>query len=125
MNRFYSDIISRIPELPKWFDEHAVPRYEEFTPDQASNIYAIVAVLALIQCQSCKEKFKVCFTYNSYDDLQLSKLIHHNNLFYGDPPNMECCPSGPTMSSDTLQVLEYWSKEDFDWVRDSSLEIIF
>jgi hypothetical protein len=40
MYRRYDDILSRIAEEPTWFDEHAVPRYCTFAPDQIANIYA-------------------------------------------------------------------------------------
>jgi hypothetical protein len=58
----YRDIRERIPEPPTWFDECAVPRYCDFTPHYAANIYAREAVLFLIECQACGHQFRVCLT---------------------------------------------------------------
>jgi hypothetical protein len=39
---------------------------------------------------------------------------------------MGCCAAGPTMTSDTTRVLEYWTRGDgCEFVRDPSLEIEF
>lgn len=40
----------------------------------------------------------------------LSDLIAACALEYGDPPNIECCAAGPSMSSVPRRVLEYWVK---------------
>ena len=124
MNRCYSDILSRIPEEPKWFDENAVPRYCEFEPKQCSNIYADERVLFLICCQACQHEFKVCLSrYHLDEGPEIKDLIQSGDLHYGDPPNIECCAIGLSMSSDSVKVLEYWKKENWDWVRDTSLEV--
>lgn len=62
MNEHYKDIRSRLAEPPKWFDEHAVPRYCPFRPTRTANIYCDEAVLAVITCQGCGTPFRVAFS---------------------------------------------------------------
>jgi len=136
MNEYYKDIISKIEEKPQWFDEHAVPRYCRFSPDYLANIYAEECALVLIQCQNCSHRFKVAFSYSTMDKVRhklifgkdkkmptLADLIKGKTLCYGDPPNIECCPAGTSMTSDSIKVLQYWSRKRIDWVRDKSLEV--
>ena len=40
MNTEYDDIRALIAEPPRWWDEFAVPRYCDFHPRRAANIYA-------------------------------------------------------------------------------------
>jgi hypothetical protein len=40
MLQHYEDILSRIAEPPRWFDEQGVPRYCEFAPHRIANIHA-------------------------------------------------------------------------------------
>ncbi|MEA1904451.1 MAG: hypothetical protein U9M97_01030 [Candidatus Hadarchaeota archaeon] len=40
MQANYSDIIERIQEEPRWYDENGTPRYSEFHPKYCPNIYA-------------------------------------------------------------------------------------
>jgi hypothetical protein len=40
MLQHYEDILSRIAEPPRGFDEHGVPRYCDFAPHRIANIYA-------------------------------------------------------------------------------------
>jgi len=119
MHCSYDDIRERIQEPPKWFDEFAVPRYCEFSPKKVANIHAREVVLVLIRCQHCEKKFEVSFTeLNLIDELwdrstrkklkNISDLIEDGTLRYGDPPNVGCCGSGPTMNSVAIRVLEYW-----------------
>ena len=137
MNCYYEDIIKKIDEEPQWFDEYAVPRYCKFTPREAANIYANECALALIACQDCHRKFKVCFSRSAHDDIKhmvmfgknkkpptLAEAIKNKTIHYGDPPNIRCCPAGPTMNCDDLKVLEYWvHNKKFEWVRRKRLEI--
>ena len=104
MHQFYRDILSRIPESPKWFDDNGVPRYEDFSPDLIADIYAVAAILLEIECQGCGTNFMAAISWRSSGPFELE---------YGDPPNIECCRTGPTMNSVPLRVCEYW-------VRDSS-----
>lgn len=136
MNHDYEDITSRIVEPPRWFDERAVPRYCEFGPSHSANIYADEAVLFVIECQACRTPFRVCLTSDSSmravrghiekraPDPSLAEQVRSHTLEYGDPPNMGCCPSGPTMNSVPRRVLEYWYRRSGhgDWERDEKLE---
>ena len=138
MHRDYADIRSKINEEPQWFDDNAVPRYCQFHPSEL-DIYAREAALVLIGCQNCRTRFKVAFCRSQMDDMRdyriykdriadykprtLAQNIREKTIHYGDPPNIHCCASGPTMGCDDIRVLEYWHKVDFEWVRDQSLEI--
>lgn len=131
MHHHYHDIRSRIHEEPQWFDEHAVPRYSVFTPDETADIYADEAALVEIACQACGKRFLVCMTWNTWKSIRsphyksLHEQIVAKSLHYGDPPNVECCPAGPTMNCEDIRVLEYWAKNyDRDWVRHPELEIV-
>ena len=59
MLQHYEDILSRIAEPPRWFDEQGVPRYCEFAPDRIANIHAQECALLAIECQSCGRPFIV------------------------------------------------------------------
>jgi len=135
MHEYYKDIINKIAEEPQWFDEFAVPRYCEFGPRRLADIYANVCALVLIACQSCGEQFKVAFSQNAMDKVRyklmfpdkelpsLAAQIKAKTIHYGDPPNIECCPAGPTETCINIKVLQYWKRDKFEWVRDKSLEI--
>jgi hypothetical protein len=129
MNRYYADILSRISEPPIWFDENAVPRFEAFSPSMVANIYADVCLLVEIQCQSCGTVFKVAMSEGEMDRFNrrwpLYALIKNKGLHYGDPPNINCCPSGPTMNCLDIRVLECWRRgtKTFEWERQAELEV--
>lgn len=128
MHHHYSDIRSRIPEPPRWWDESAVPRYCDFAPGEAANIYAEECALVRIACQACGETFDVCISSDAMwkigAALTLAESIEINALSYGDPPNIQCCPAGPTMSSDAVRVLQYWQRGASSvWTRDPVFEV--
>lgn len=135
MNHHYRDITDAIGRQPLWFDEHAVPRYSEFTPDSTANIYADEAVLLLILCQGCGTEFKVCMS-DSAPRIHWAKstpggevvtyppmVERVQDLHYGDPPNMGCCGAGPTMNSVPRRVLEFWKRDRMNWERVPELEV--
>ena len=126
MNNYYEDIVEKLGE-PKWFDSLGYPRYCEFHPDNISNIYAREVVLLEIACQQCGKKFKVAINNSGYDcrynKLSWTKEEDCKNLGYGDPPNMQCCGSGPSMISDSLQILEFWRQENLNWIRKPEFEV--
>jgi len=130
MHANYRDIIGKLGE-PRWWDEHAVPRYCEFSPDRVANIYATEVALAEIACQSCGHRFRVAFSWSqsawiNYQIPRLSEILcSYGELDYGDPPNLPCCPAGPTMMSDPVGVIEFWKRDGttkYEWKRDKTLE---
>lgn len=126
MHADYSDIRSRIQEEPSWFDEFAVPRYGPFSPDAMGNVYAREAVLILSACQGCGRHFRLAMSHPYYKgDLDLATAICNRSLHYGDPPNVGCCATGPTMGVVELEVLEYWWRilGRGGWVREASFEV--
>jgi peptidoglycan/xylan/chitin deacetylase (PgdA/CDA1 family) len=128
MKRRYADILDRIPEEPQWFDEHAVPRFCAFAPDRIADIYAEETALVEIACQSCDHRFPVAFSLGRMEKLlhkarPLEERVRERSIGFGDPPNIECCPAGPTMTADAVRVIEFWSKKSFDWKRRPELEI--
>lgn len=136
MHTYYEDILSRITEPPKWFDEHAVPRFCPFTPEEVANIYAEQVCLLLIECQSCTQPFEVALSWSNHpveptreiDGVTLDRLIETHQIHYGDPPNVECCLSGPSMNSVPKRVLQFCQKNrsadtSYRWDRVPALEI--
>jgi hypothetical protein len=126
MHQHYKDILDRIGEPPTWFDEYGVPRFEDFSPRRLSNIYAKEAALAQVSCQCCGHTFKVALTDAfASGPLALSDEIRLGRVHYGDPPNVHCCPAGPSSNSVMHGILEYWLRDyevSLDWQRDPTLE---
>ena len=123
MKHHFNDITS-VMGRPKWWDENGYPRYVKFHPSETTDIYAAEAVLMEVGCQSCGMLFNVAITrtwWNHSNDL--AAHIKEHRLVYGDPPNYGCCPAGPTMGSDSIRVLEYWSRENGEWKADHRLEV--
>lgn len=133
MHNDYTDITSRIPEPPRWYDEDAVPRYCDPSPDTVSNIYAREVAFVEIACQNCGAEFLVAFSqahnfhYGTGKPIPwLSERVRDGTLHYGDPPNAGCCASGPTMNSEPRRVVSFWRKDyqqSWDWERVPELEI--
>lgn len=128
MNHDYRDITERIAEAPKWWDENAVPRYCDFSPEERANIYTNEVALVEVRCQGCAKLFLVCFSRSRYQTLEtarsMASYIVSRELHYGDPPNIDCCPAGPTMNSIPIRVVEYWRRpRELAWQRDAALEI--
>jgi len=130
MHADYSDIREHFPEPPKWFDECAVPRYCAFTPKRLSNIYACEAALLGIECQACAQRFIVAMSWTKHDKFiggipSLADRVTDGTIHYGDPPNVRCCPAGPTMNSVPRRVLEFWRNGPLpgsEWNRVPDLE---
>ncbi|WP_155942400.1 hypothetical protein [Rhodomicrobium vannielii] len=126
MHNHYEDILERIAEPPTWFDDYGVPRFADFSPRRLSNIYAREAALAEVTCQGCGRMFKVALTdVFPPKQLSLSDAIRLRQVQYGDPPNVNCCAAGPTMTSVMHRILQYWSRDyevGTDWQRDPKLE---
>lgn len=137
MNHHYNDIRVHIATPPDWFDENAVPRWGAFSPQNTANIYADEAVLLKIRCQNCGRPFLVCMSSSESQRLMasvralesglapsLADEVRAKSIEYGDPPNIECCPSGPTMNSEPDRVVEFWRRNaQHDWERVPELEV--
>jgi hypothetical protein len=151
MFQHYSDILTRIAEPPRWFDEQGVPRYCQFAPAEIANIYAHECALLEIACQGCGQTFIVALDQKAANESiampgqkaqwqKLAELIRSHRIEYSDLPNVDCCGAGPSMTSVTKRVLEYWYRweetytergstavfvraRSGDWKRDPSLEI--
>jgi hypothetical protein len=125
----YTDITERIAETPKWWDENGVPRYEDFEPRRAANIYAIEVVLLDIACFMCLRRFQVALSgqggaHRDEKGISLADQIRSGDIDYCDPPNYGNCRDGSSTGCLNLAVLQYW-RRDFmrDWERHPSLEI--
>lgn len=123
MHNPYDDIRSRLGK-PLWFDENAVPRYCPFTPDEFADIYARQGCLMEIACQNCGQRFEVAMSSGSLDRYDLVALVQAGAIYYGDPPNVNCCSSGPTMTSISLRMLEFWirNRDTHRWERKKRFE---
>ena len=120
MKQNYEDIRSKIADPPLWYDEAGCPRYYDFSPELVNNIYAEEAALLEIACQNCGKRFIVAVSTDSFDRVFYKQsLLRKEEISYGDPPNIGCCPTGPTMGSETREVLELWHRggKGFDWER--------
>lgn len=131
MHESYTDIRSRIDAEPLWWDENAVPRYEPFTPRMLANIYWREAALMLIACQNCGHEFAVAMSASElywqngkplFGRQRITNAIREGTLHYGDPPNIGCCGSGPTMNSVPRQILEVWRRDRADAERVPEVE---
>ena len=136
MHHHYNDITSRIKEAPEWYDQNGTPRYDKFDPMDVPNIYSAEALLVKIKCQSCGREFMVgmCFCemdkiYNprasSYEeDIKRCLKDKEHRWFpvhYGDPPSHGCV--GDTMNCIDVQIVEFWKKGRFEWMRKPEYEI--
>jgi len=124
----YEDILDRVSEPPTWWDCNGTPRFGEFSPDKSPNIYAREVILLEIACQGCLTRFRVELNIGPYDlvkgqdgGMEFDSFAT-TTPFYGDPPNTGCCPSGPTMSSYSSHIVEFWRRADWNWNRRSDLE---
>jgi hypothetical protein len=127
MNHHFADILALTEKEPVWFDYGGVPRFCEFAPWETLLIYGDTAMLMEIECQGCGQVFKVGISGDA-----LEHLVASNEIHYGDPPNMDCCPAGATMNSRPRRVLEFWTRRwvgaprDFEenrgWFRKPELE---
>jgi hypothetical protein len=134
MLHHYSDIRDRLDE-PQWWDESGVPRYCDFAVNRTADIYCREACLLLIACQDCGHRFKVCMSAGECafgpKGLELTRgslaaAVLDGSLHFGDPPNIDCCPSGPTMNCVDLRVLQFWSRKadsHVEWERRPELEV--
>lgn len=128
MKPLYQDILDLASYPPTWYDQNGTPRYCEFHPDSASNIYALEVVLLKIQCQSCRQFFLVEMHSDSQSRIKLSGAFDDNCpavIHYGDPPRHEnCLGAGETMNSDPFRIMEFWRKNaKWEWERVKEYEV--
>jgi|WetSurMetagenome_2_1015567.scaffolds.fasta_scaffold918390_1 hypothetical protein len=119
MHTNYHDILALTDKDPLWFDECAVPRFLPFEPSLLSNIYVSQAVLLEIRCQACGHPFLVALSWRDFD-LRSARATGEpllDSLAYGDPPNIGCCSSGPSMTSESVRIVEYWVRKDYQWTQ--------
>ena len=110
MKPSYTDIEKRIKEKPKWYDKNGVPRYDDFHPDLAPNIYAEQVVLMKVKCQYCGRSFLVELDWGKYsDEDDLKTRIIDATINYGDPPHHNCI--GDSMNSIPIKIMEFWDLE--------------
>lgn len=137
MHIHYKDILERIQEEPTWWDNNGCPRYGEFNPMLAPNVYAIEVLLLLISCQNCRKRFKVEMHFDMLDQFNLIKdpivkvptlkdcIEAKERIHYGDPPFHNCV--GDSMNCYDLKVLEFWRSGDMKteprFVRVPELEV--
>ena len=136
MHRSYHDILSRIPEPPRWWQEGGIPRYDVFDPQTSTGIGTSEVALAEIACQMTGIRFFV--TLEGGRNREIAKAIREGYLSYGDPPNTPDVAGHTT--SEMLRVVEYWCSDHdeyvvngkivdwgkySEWRRDQSLEITF
>lgn len=126
----YNDITDRIAEPPKWWDENGVPRYVEFSPYRAANVYAVEVVWLQIACACCLRQFQVALSGQGgagrdEEGQSLADKIRSGGIHYGDPPNYGNCRDGASVGCFDLKVLQYWirPKGSRGWERNARLEI--
>jgi hypothetical protein len=108
MKNKFSDILQRISEAPTWWDSNGTPRFGEFHPESCPNVYATEVALLRIACQGCGRLFDVELHADPYLGKRLSDSP--TEIYYNDPPNVGCCLVGPTMSSISLHVVQFWKR---------------
>ena len=116
MKPLYKDILSRIDSPPVWWDEHAVPRYCEFEPGKIVNFGASETALVEIECQNCRQLFRVAFSNVNWSEGSIAEAIRSKALAYGDPPLLPCCGDAFGMSTLSRCVIEYWHRHDPKYV---------
>jgi hypothetical protein len=124
LNRSYEDLFALTTVEPTFFQKGGVPRWGTFEPGRSTDVYAVEAATMEISCQGCDARFHVLMERRSHGEPKtLAERILDGSIHYGDPPNVGCCPSGPSMNSEPVRILGYWSRSDWQWKRDPSLEI--
>lgn len=123
MHNHYQDLL--VLGEPRWWDENVVPRYCEPHPENSANIYADEFMLETIECQNCGRRFLVASSesksqrfvrLNGECDFDAPIFDPSDGAYCGDPPNIDCCASGPTMTSNQVCVESIWRKnKDYEW----------
>jgi len=125
----YADIVSRLGK-PLWYDDHGVPRYDDFHPSMLG-VYNDLAVLMEIECQACGELSLVGRGVNRSMEKIYGRTPHLPTnegaglWHYGDPPphGDGRCLAGLTMNSAPRRVVEAWERVGFEWERSPDHEV--
>lgn len=141
----YQDITDKLGE-PKWWDEEGVPRYCDFSPDNVADIYADKAVLVIIKCQGCGRYLPVAWSFNKlkivcwvpehpkghecFAQLTYPTKDNSGSVGYGDAPahdnrEGEYCHLGCVMTTDVVQIKEFWSSDKLEWKRHKKFEFTY
>lgn len=130
----YHDIRGRLGE-PAWHDWHGVPRYQPYEPG-LQDVYADYDALLLVRCQGCSRQFEVGACAQRFGvrpdgevaEAELPDEFSTGDFGYGDAPWHEdgsgMC-AGVTMSAVPVAVIEFWTRDGFDWRRQPERERAF
>ena len=131
MLRSYDDIHSRIADPIRWWDDNGVPRYCDFSPEKCG-VYDDVVALVEVGCQACMKRFRVAVTFDGESRRQVGEqyalptIGNIGSFAYRDPPShfhgTDGCV-GNTMTSESIRVLEFWQRDQQDWIRHPEFEI--
>lgn len=140
----YSDIRRRLGE-PLWFDDHGVPRYDEFHPNMC-DVYADYVALLEIECVGCKQHFLVSAALSKgkhymrqalenipaeqVREIVLPSAESSGDFDFGDAPrhSTQWICIGEVASCNIVAVREFWRRdlEDvLDWQRDPGHEFVY
>lgn len=136
MKAAYDDIKNAINMEPLWYDQNGVPRYAEFGPEMAPDIYAREVVLLRIECQACQKRFWVemhscdwppeipMISDDINDWLAEGRAPEWFPIHYGDPPIHDCPGAGNVMNCEDLYIAQFWKRGKEGWYRVPELEVI-
>lgn len=117
MKPSYSDIIERAG-APDWWSGDGVPRYGVFAPSKLG--YGQQAALFEVGCQACGRRFLVADIWDHLEsdrDSLVEQLQTSGEIWWGDPPNVNCCPPGGSMNADFIRLLELHMWINYKWVK--------
>lgn len=126
MDRHYEDLLGLTDQKPSFFQQGGVPRWTPFQAGDSTSPYTVDCAIVEIACQMCDTRFHVLMESGSRDRETILQRIQAKNLQYLDPPNVGCCRGGPSTTSETVRVIEYWARQEtFQWKRDPQAEVAF
>ncbi len=132
MKPSYKDILALTNAEPLWYDANGVPRFQPFSTELLSSVYARECCLLEIACQNCGQRFHVEMVQSTGAAALGQSLAQAasesmgsepfgSTLHYGDPPHHGC--TGDTMNCQDLRILEFWARDTpFAWTRHPELE---
>lgn len=124
MHADYLDILQRITDKPQWWDEHGVPRYNRFRPEDSPNVYTEECALVVVECAVCRREFKGEVNGGVWRGTTvLASMVQEGDVEYGSPPRHTC--TGDAVGAHTVRVLEFWRRcaAVMVWERVPGLEV--